>query len=344
LVAEIPFAPGNVTVTPGNRIILTLHPFFSPNLKVVELGKNGNLTPFPSPDWNNVDARKALAWDSVLGIQSDSKGLVWMLDTGMRQGSVPKLVSWDTVQNRLHKIIYLTPPTINLPITYPDSVFVNDLAVDRTHDTVYISHSATPEKSGIIVVDLATGLARDVLQGHSSVKPEDVHLVINNRVLNYTMPDAGKLNLLIGVNPIALDAKDEWLYYAPMNGKSLYRIRTEDLRNTQLSSDDIGNRVERYSDKPICDGMSIDTAGNIYVSDLQSNSVGAITPDRQYKELIKDPRISWLESFSYSPDGFLYFVCSRIHESAPLNNGKNQAKAPFHVFRMKPLAPGVVGR
>lgn len=344
LVAEMPVAPGNITVTPLNRIILTLHPFYFPKLKVVELAKDGSLTPFPDLDWNKEDPRKALAWDTVLGIQCDKRGIVWMLDTGMREASVPKLVGWDTIANRLHRIIHLTPPAVDLPMILPDTVFLNDLAVDRTHEAIYISHSAGPDKSGIIVVDLGTARARHVLQGHPSVMPENVPLTINGRVLNFTLPDSARLKLLIGVNPIALDSADEWLYYAPMNGRSLYRIRTADLLNTGLTDGQMGQRVERFSDKPLCDGLSIDNAGNLYVSDLQSNSIGVITPDRQFKTLITDPRISWVESFSYAPDGYLYFVSSRIHLSAPLNEGRNQANPPFHVFRLKPLAPGVVGR
>jgi sugar lactone lactonase YvrE len=174
--------------------------------------------------------------------------------------------------------------------------------------------------------------------------PDNIPLTIDGRVLSFTMPDSARLKLLIGVNPIALDSTDEWLYYAPMNGKSLYRIRTTDLLDTGLTDEQMGQRVERFSDKPLCDGLSIDNSGNIYVSDLQSNSLGVVTPDRQFKKLITDPRISWVESFSYAPDGYLYFVSSRIHLSAPLNEGKNQASPPFHVLRMKPLAPGVVGR
>jgi sugar lactone lactonase YvrE len=344
VVAELPVAPGNITVTPLNRIILTLHPFHFPNLKVVELAKDGTLTPFPNLEWNTKDPGRALAWDTVLGIQCDKRGVVWMLDTGIREGTVPKLVGWDTVVDRLYKVIHLTPPAVDLPMILPDSVFVNDLAVDRTHEAIYISHSAGPDKSAIIVVDLGTARTRSVLQGHPSVMPENIPLTMNGRVLNFTTPDSGRLKLLVGVNAIALDAADEWLYYAPMNGRSLYRIRTKDLLNAALTNEQIGQRVERYSDKPLNDGLSIDNAGNVYISDLESNSVGVITPDRQFKTLITDSRISWVESFSYAPDGYLYFVSSRIHLSAPLNEGTNQASPPFHVLRMKPLAPGVIGR
>ena len=65
---------------------------------------------------------------------------------------------------------------------------------------------------------------------------------------------------------------------------------------------------------------------------------------RSVSTLITDPRISWPESFSFGPDGYLYFVASQLHLSSPLNEGKNKAIPPFYVFRIKPLAPGTVGR
>jgi sugar lactone lactonase YvrE len=167
---------------------------------------------------------------------------------------------------------------------------------------------------------------------------------MNGKPLNFTLPDAGRLRLLIGVNPIALDASDEWLYYGTMNGNSMYRIRTTDLINADLTNEQLGQRTERFSGKPICDGISVDDAGNIYISDLQANAIGVIARDGTYRKLVVDPRISWPESFSFGPDGFLYFVASQLHLSAPLNEGINKARPPFYVFRMKALAPGVVGR
>lgn len=345
VVARLDVGPGNITVTPDQRIIISLHPFYSNVDRVVELRRDGRLVPFPNKSWNrNNSKNNGAAFDSVLGIQCDTNGVVWMLDTGLTNFSNQKLVGWDTVNNRLHKIINLTPPTSETKISLPDTAFLNDLAVDAKNKVCYLSHSAGIQNSALIVVDLETGLTRRVLQGHMSVQPEDVSLVMDDRKLDYTLPDFGKLAILIGVNPIALDSSNEWLYYGPMNGKSMYRIRTTDLRNPNLPSEQLSGRVERYSDKPICDGISVDDAGNIYISDLESNAIGVITPDRQYKKLVKDNRISWPESFSFGPDGYLYFVASQLHLSAPLNSGKEKAKPPFYVFRVKGLAPGVVGR
>jgi sugar lactone lactonase YvrE len=345
VVAELPVGPGNITVTPDKRIILSLHPFYMPKDRVVELTRDGRLVPFPNEHWNREKPENASeTLGTVLGIQSDPRGIVWMLDTGLNQGFPPKLVAWDTVKNRLDRIIPLPAPRDRPAIPYPDTAFYNDLAVDLTHRAVYISASSGIHDSALLVVDMETETVRRVLQGHTSVQPEDINLVMGGRVLDFTLPDFGKLRLLIGVNPIALDVANEWLYYGPMNGQSLYRIRTADLLDPGLTPESLASKVERYSDKPLCDGISTDQAGNIYISDLQANAIGVVTPDRRYNKLIEDPRVSWPESFSFGPDGYLYFVASQLHLSAPLHGGKGIAKPPFYVFRLKALAPGVVGR
>jgi sugar lactone lactonase YvrE len=343
IVAELPVGPGNITVTPQNRIIISLHPFYSPKDRVVELTRDGKLIPFPDAYWN-TGSKGADTFDSVLGVQCDTNGVVWMLDNGIRGGSFPKLVGWDTVNNRLARIIHLRPPVVPPEPIFPDDAFFNDLAVDLTHNAIYVSHSAGVQDSALIVVNIETGAARRVLQGHPSVIPESRDLMMNGRALNYTLPDAGRLKILIGVNPIGLDSANEWLYYGTMTGKSMYRIRTSDLLNTDLSYDKLAERIELYSDKPVCDGISLDNDGNIYISDLQAKAVGVIKPDRSYSVLVTDPRISWPESFSFGPDGYLYFVASQLHLSAPLNNGTNNARPPFYIFRIKPLGPGIVGR
>ena len=92
--------------------------------------------------------------------------------------------------------------------------------------------------------------------------------------------------------------------------KACTESRTTDLLDPNLSNEQLAMRVERFSDKPMCDGISIDNAGNIYISDLQANAIGVITPDRHYEKLITDPRISWPESFSFGA-GRVALLCSQ---------------------------------
>jgi hypothetical protein len=122
-------APGNITVTPERRIILSMHPFFNPDWRVAEWTEAG-LRPFPNADIaTGVDPGVPLY--SVLGIRSDSRGIVWMLDNGRRGLAPPRLVAWDTRGNALHQIIPLPEP-----VTPPDT-FVNDLAIDETPAYLY---------------------------------------------------------------------------------------------------------------------------------------------------------------------------------------------------------------
>ncbi|MBD2022082.1 hypothetical protein H6F43_18040 [Leptolyngbya sp. FACHB-36] len=338
-VAELSSGPGNITVTPTGRILLSLHQFYAPSVRVAELASDNKLMPFPNAEWNQAGRREA-SLDAVLGIQSDPNSIVWMLDNGMRGSSIPKLVGWDwaTHLKQMAQVIQLPQP-----ITAADS-FVNDLAVDATHNAIYIADPAGGKNAALIVVNSATGTARRVLQGHTSVIPENVDLVIDNVPVQIRQPNGSVVRPRIGVNPIALDRRNEWLYYGPMHGTSLYRIRTADLRNPDLSDADLARRVQRYSAKPICDGISIDNDGNIYLGDLATNSIGVITSRRRYQTLIKDARLSWVDAFSFGPDGLLYTVVNQLHRTSTLNGGENRSQPPYYVFRFKPLAAGVAGR
>ena len=338
VVAKLNEGPGNITVTRQDRVIVSLHQFYDMPMRVAEVKPDGRLAPYPNAQWNRGTTETA-GLDSVLGIQCDRDGVVWMLDNGMRLGGVPKLVGWDSKADRLHRVIYLPPP---LTVT---GSFVNDLAVDAARNIAYVSDPAGGADAALIVVDLKTGSARRVLQGHRSVVPEaDAELVIDGKPLRLQMPDGRMVSPRIGVNPIALDTTNKWLYFGPMHGRSMYRMRTEDLRSARLAPDQLAARVERYSDKPICDGIAIDRAGNIYLGDLANNAVGVIGKDRKYRRFASDPRISWADAFCFAPDGNLFFVSNQLHKSARLNGGVMEAKPPFHILSVKPPARGVTGR
>ena len=337
IIANLDKGPGNVTVMDNGRIIMSMHQFYFPKYSVVEY-KNKTLVPFPNKELADADSLSILKLDSVLGIRSDANGIVWMLDNGMRSGVTPKLVGWDTKINRLHQVIYL--PT---PVT-PKDTFVNDFAVDTQRNHIFISDPAGGTNAALIDVNLGTGTARRVLQGHASVIPEDVDLIIDNVPIQVKDKSGKLLRPHIGVNPITEDLNNEWVYFGPMHGHSLYRIKAEDLANENLDAKVLVNRVERYSDKPISDGMTIDKDNNIYLGELAANAIGVISVDRKYQRLAQCPRLSWVDSFSFGSEGKLYAVVNRLHQSATLNGGVAISKPPYYLLQIKPLAAGLPGR
>lgn len=331
LPAETP--PGNIAVTEDGRVFLSLHQFFGARYRAVELMPDGSTRPFPNEAWATPPGERGVGLHNVLGLVADRRGVVWMLDASRGTERAGRLVGWDTRHDRLHKIVYLAPPLI------PENAFLNDLAVDPAHDAVYIADTAGPDNAALVVVDLDTGEARRVLAGSRFTIPEDVPMVIDGRTITL-----GGEPARIGVNPITIDAASEWVYFGPMSGRSLYRVRTVDLLDPSLSEEALASRVERYGDKPICDGIAVDTAGNVYITDIGDNAIGIVGGDGAYRKLYQGDQLSWPDGFAVGPDDWIYVVVNQLHRSPPLNNGENAAQMPFLVMRFKAEAPAVPGR
>ena len=325
--------PGNIAVTPEKRLIMSQHQFYGAPLRVVEVMADGSVEPFPNRAWSSQPNENGVGLHEVLGLRSDKNGVVWMLDRSS-EGQPGKLVAWDTVKDELHRVIYLPQPII------ADSPFLNDLAVDLEHNKIYVADTASGDNSALIVVDLTTGFSRRVLEGDVSTRPEDIPIVIDNRTI--TM---GGEPAKIGVNPITIDPNNEWVYYAPMSGKSLYRIATQDLLNESLSAEELSSQVQRYGDKPICDGITIDGAGNVYITSITDSAIGVVEPNGEYRTLYQDDELlNWTDGMAFSPDNYIYVTVSQLHNSPPLNNGENDFNPPSYLVRFPALASGEVGR
>lgn len=331
VVAALDLAPGNLTLGADGRLFLSLHQFHDPQHCVCEL-VDGALVPYPAGPGTEL-----FAFHSVLGIQIDAEGVLWMLDNGDRNHALPKLVGWDTKQDRLHRVFYLPEP-----VTTPDS-FINDLVVDLSLQMIYIS-DPIQETSAVIRVDMTTGLSTRLLQGHKSVIPENMELFVGDTPVRIRLEDGSMIRPRLGVNGIALDAKNEWVYLSPMHAGSMYRVRSADLADLTLGEAELGDRVEWYSEKPICDGITIDRANNLYVGDLAAGGVGVIRSDKSYELLVIDERLGWTDSFSFGPDGGMYVDCNQLNRSAFLNGGEEASAPPYYILRIEPLAKGVVGR
>jgi len=129
-----------------------------------------------------------------------------------------------------------------------------------------------------------------------------------------------------------------------MHGLTLYRIKATDLADERLDAETLGARVEPYSAKPVCDGISIDKDNNIYLGDLAENAIGVIKTDRSYQRLAQSAELSWVDSLSFGPNGKLYAVVNRLHQSATLNGGEPLSKPPYFLLEVKALAAGLPGR
>lgn len=333
-VTQSPSGPGGLAITPSGDYIVSCHQFFDPTYPVLRLNRDGIWEPFPDQAFLQQQV------DSVLGIVCDANGIVWMLDNGRRLGTPAKLIGWDTTQGKtgkLHQIIPLVAPS-----TLRTS-FVRNLAVDPEAPFIYISDPAGGDDAAIIVVERTTGLTRRVLQGHYSVKPDlRIALNLDGRPVEARSADGRPVQPLAGVNPIMVDRKGQWLYFAPMHGGTLYRVQTQFLRDASLDPVQLESKVQSFSIKPICDSIAMDSRGNIYFGDIAGNAIGYATPEEnylKYRYLIQDGRLIWPGGLTFGTDGKLHFFSNQLHRTPIYNGGKDVTAPPFEIFRAKPL-PG----
>jgi hypothetical protein len=94
---------------------------------------------------------------AVIGVQSDRRGVVWILDMG-GEGLPPKLVAWDTRRDELHRVLTIPPHA-----TVPNS-FQQDFAIDEVRGAIFIADVGRgdlfgPSDPAIVAVDLEHGHA-----------------------------------------------------------------------------------------------------------------------------------------------------------------------------------------
>jgi sugar lactone lactonase YvrE len=333
VVAELAQGPGNIAVTPDGRLIISQHPLYRPEIRVIELLPDGSVRPFPNAEWAAARNAAGIGLDSVLGIQADQDGIVWMLDNGRKSS---RIVAWDTNTDQLQQVIEVGPPA------RARGSFFNDIAVDPVHRSIYIS-DASRTVPAIVVVDLESGESRRVLEGHASVMAQPIAMQIGANT--YGVDKDGKPMASVGVDGITIDPRSDWVYYAASQGTDLWRVRAADLVDATLTDAQLAARIERYGTRPVCDGITIDGAGNVYITDITGFAVGVVDPAGEYRVLYRDEqRLSWPDGMAFGPDGYIYVVANQLHLSPPFNRGQNLAKPPFYVLRFRALAPGVVGR
>lgn len=337
VVTTLQQAPGNITVTPDGRILVSQHQFYDPTYRVVEVLADGSTRPFPNAEWASAPGPDGVGMQAVLGIHSDPVGVVWMLDNGSKP---PRLIGWDTRTGSLGRVIPIPPPASH------EGSFLNDFAVDMTNGAFYIADIGDGPKGGaIVVVAAADGSARRLLAGHPLTSAEDVPMVIGGRAVRRKMASGEVVEPRIGINPITIDVENAWVYFGAMHGTSLYRVRTADLLDASLDEAELAKRVERFGPKPVSDGISIDNAGDVYVTDVQASGIGVTNADGQYQLLFSDPqKLSWPDSIAAGPDGFMYVAVNKLNLSKQLNAGVNESQPPYYVVRFQPLAPVTVGR
>ncbi len=319
---------GNVAVNRDGRIFFTVHPESRPTGNKLLEYVAGAAVPYPS------GAAQPELFDTVLGVAIDRFNRLWTIDHGNHGMRTARIVAIDLATREV-----LLDRPLDKSIA-PAGSFLQDLQISADGGTVIIADASFWRKApAIIVYDVRTDKARRVLESHSSVSSE--HYVIRNRNREMEFM-GGAVALRGGVDGIALGP--EWLYYAALSGSGLYRVRLDHLRSATMPPQQLASRVERYSDKPLSDGLSTDTAGNVYITDVEHGAVFVVGPEQSLTTLIQSKSVRWPDALSFGPNGYLYLADSALPDLILQSREHIEAAGPFRIFRFQPGFEGVPGQ
>jgi hypothetical protein len=77
---------------------------------------------------------------------------------------------------------------------------------------------------------------------------------------------------------------------------------------------------------------------------VETKAVGVIpATTRRYRHFAWNDQLIWPDGVSYAPDGYMYVSAAQISLAALFNGGNGLNKAPYDIFRFKPLSPGRLG-
>jgi sugar lactone lactonase YvrE len=293
--------------------------------------KTGALEPYPNADWNKFDeqGKGSAEWISVQALWVDGKDRLWALDSSLpkvdQQRLPPKLVEFDLSTNTI-----IRQYDFKDIVSQKDSL--NDVRVDVAHNFAYLTNAGN--KGSLVVLDLKTGNARQVLVGdRSTLADPKQHLMIGKEIA--LRPDGSAA--AIQADGIALSPDSEWLYYRPLTDHNYWRVPTAALRDEKLSDAQLAKKVEYLGSSVLSGGLIMDKHGTLYGGDLEHGSVAAITTTPSHtlmtKVFVRDPsKLSWADGFAIS-QGYLYIADSHLWEVAFKNNLPRSG--PFTILRVK---------
>jgi sugar lactone lactonase YvrE len=327
-VLSYPQPIGNVAVNAVGRVFFTVHPEARPQGNKLLEYIDGASVPFPNGR-SQVDL-----FDTVLGVAVDQQNRLWTIDHGNHGMRTARLLAFDLENGEL---IHDQRFTSDIA---PAGSFLQDLQVSADGRTVVIADASFWRKSpALIIYDVESASARRVLEGHISVSAEN--FVIENQGQKMTF-GGGVVSLRGGVDGIALGP--EWLYYGALSGSKLYRIMLTDITDPAAPNSQIAARVERFSTKPLSDGLSLDVEGNVYITDVEHNSIYIVDDEREPRTLMRSVKIRWPDALSFGPDGWLYVADSALSDVVLQSHEHIKAAGPYRIFRFQPGVAGTPGQ
>nr|WP_245214915.1 major royal jelly family protein [Pararoseomonas indoligenes] len=295
--------------------------------------EGGAVRPYPDATWNGWarGQEAARAFVNVNAVHLDGRGGLWAVDTGSPDfGGDPlpggaKLVRIGLESGRVDRVVPLGPE-----IAGPGS-YVDDARFRG--DTAYLTDAGRP---GLIVLDLRSGAARRVLDGHpSTMAPEGRAAVLDGQPVR--APDGGVLR--VNADPLELTPDGQWLLYGPLTGP-WSRIQTRLLDDPAIPPARLAAGVEPWVDLPPVGGTAMDGNGDLYFTDLAEDALKRLGADGRMTTILRDPRLHWVDAPFIDAERNIWLPVPQMDRVALFNGGRPLTRWPVQLFRLPLDRPG----
>ncbi len=318
-----------VAVTPGGRIFASAPAATSGN-RVIEIDPaTGTIRPYPLAAWQA--AGEAPHWFAPQALWIDEQGTLWALDSGRPTlpTSAPtgpaKLVAFDLATNTITHSY-----TFEGAVSDEDSL--NDLRVDHARGYIYLTN--INRQGSLVVLDMKTGKARQVLVGDRSTHADPAqHLRIGGQI---GLLRSGKPPL-VHADGIAMSPDGRWLTYRTLTDHNYWRVPVDALVDQRLTPKQLAAKVRFLGKGPITGGIIAAPDGTLYGGDLEHGGVVAMrlgpkTGTLQTRTLSQSAPIAWGDGFSIA-GGYLYVADARLSEKVFANSLPK--RGPVAIYRIK---------
>ena len=155
------------------------------------------------------------------------------------------------------------------------------------------------------------------------------------RVFAEREPDGSIAPVTMGADGIAISSDGSRLLYCPLASRRWYSVSTDALVDRQVDDSAVAATVRDEGDKGGgADGLETDSAGRIYATNYEHNSIVRRSADGTLETVVHDARMLWPDTMSIATDGYLYFTSNQLHRQAKYQGGEDLRSYPYHLFRV----------
>ena len=158
--------------------------------------------------------------------------------------------------------------------------------------------------------------------------------MVDRRPLAHRELDGTVEKLRLGVSQLSLDPAGTFLYLAPLNGGTVWRVRATDLLDKALGPEELATRVASHAERPSGPGLVAGDDGRVVVIDPEGHALRVTSPSGQ-AVLVEDPRLTWPDGLARGPEDWVYVTVNQLNLHPALNRGEEESRPPYGVFRVR---------